>query len=89
MVPIRYHVETYICSYLRVAMVAKMLTPNITQAMTTSTATQVGRSAYSKPFWYPPSRVTTALRMITFHKMEVATPSFSLHSLTPQRRGTM
>ena len=45
-----YQVETYIWTYLRVAMVAKMLMPNMTQAITTRMATGVGRSAYSRPF---------------------------------------
>ena len=45
-----YQMETYICVYLRVAMVPKMLMPNITQAITTSTSSGSGSSAYSRPW---------------------------------------
>ncbi len=45
-----YQMETYICAYLRVAMVPKMLMPYITQAITTRTSSGSGSSAYSKPW---------------------------------------
>ena len=83
-----YQMETYIWSYLRLAMVPKIFTPNMIQATTTRMSSGSGSSAYSRPWLMPASRQTTALRMMTFHSMAVATPSFSLHSFTPQSRGT-
>ncbi|OPZ80278.1 MAG: hypothetical protein BWY76_03399 [bacterium ADurb.Bin429] len=88
MVPMTYQMETYICTYLRRAMVAKMLAPNITQAITTRTSSASGSSAYSRPWFHPASSATTAPSTITFHNTAVATPSFSLQSGTPHRRGT-
>ena len=51
MVPMMYQSETYICSYLRVAMVPKMLAPNMIQAITTRMSSGSGSSAYSRP-WF-------------------------------------
>ncbi len=59
----------------------------MTHATTTATSSGSGSSAYSSPWFQPISRHTTALSTMTFHSAAVAMPSFSLHSLTPQRRG--
>src|ERR1039458_7615317 len=65
--PMMYQSETYICWYLRVAMVPKILMPNMIQAITTRTSSGSGSSAYSRPWVWPPSKAKTAPRMMTFH----------------------
>ena len=87
MQPMMYQMVTYMAWYFRLATVMKMLMPNMIQATTTRMSRYQGSSAYSQPWFRPASRVTTAPRMITFHRAAVARPSFSLQSLTPQRRG--
>ena len=45
-----YQMETYICSYLREAMVPKIFAQNMSQAITTRMSSGMGSSAYSRPW---------------------------------------
>ena len=85
-----YQMETYICWYLRVAMVHEDIDAEHHPG---DHHQDVERHAAVRripgPGCSPAGSATTAPRMITFQSTAVATPSFSLHSLTPHSRGTM
>ena len=83
-----YQMETYICWYLRVAMVPKMLMPNITQAITTRIVERHGQfGVFQALIACRASSVTTAPRMMTFHSIgggdaELLAPQ--LHAAEPR-----
>ncbi len=83
-----YQSDTYICASLRLMMVPKTLTANITQRMTTPMSRGHSSSAYSFDWVQPAKSVSAATAMAALKIQSWARASFGKSSGRPESRIT-